>query len=164
MSHQRSIEILSFARLKFNRAEEAFKKMFRAAGETSKVINKMITEIETVSKHIKLAESKGKVQKIKSKPSKEEKRNSSLLVKQNEKIRIRQIAEARKKAERNQFINADELRPIEAKRKEKVFETRVIDTSDCTPLRLDKNTVVYIKPGVDPEEVRRKFRERNNEF
>jgi hypothetical protein len=43
----------------------------------------------------------------------------------------------------------------------KKLANRVINTAELIPVRLDKNTVIYIKPGRDPEAIKLKFKNRS---
>ena len=91
-----------------------------------------------------------------------------------ERLRIRNM-EAAMKAEltrRNKIKSSEEVKNrrankerfrIEQERMEKSkLPDRVIDTSKLIPLRLDAKTVIYIKPGVDPDKVKEKFMHRND--
>lgn len=78
------------------------------------------------------------------KPSAEEKAKADMLVK----IKREQ---AKLEAKRNK-----ERERIERENKS-VMPTRIIDESMLIPLRIDARTVVYIKPGADPEVIRNKF-------
>lgn len=77
------------------------------------------------------------------------------------KLRIRQQENAREN-ERKQQRLAIATQKNEARRKKELekkpkFNTRSIDYSQMTSIRIDAKTTIYAKPGEDPEEVRKRY-------
>lgn len=62
----------------------------------------------------------------------------------------------------------EEKKPVQMARKikvvEKVFKTRNPMSQDMISVRIDKKTVIMVKPGTDIEAIREKYRERDPTF
>lgn len=71
----------------------------------------------------------------------------------------RQIRQKRKESEIQMRMNKNERMKAESKLREKakVLATRQQDLSGMRTLRIDHKTIVYIKPGQDPEKVRKQY-------
>jgi hypothetical protein len=71
-------------------------------------------------------------------------------------------AASRKKAQKVAKARKEAFMEERSREAQKVLPARVIDVTQLVPLRIDAKTIIWIKPGVDPEVIRNKFLSRGD--
>jgi len=148
----------------FAKATSAYGAMFRLPPTTNPAIEKLESDFKILNDQLnkaieatanasrKLAQENKPKQRKQSEQQKQKKEALKSARAFEEIKRAQQKLEAKKEKERKRIFYEQE--------KKLVLPTRIIDESELVPVRLDAKTVVYVRPGTDPNEVKKKFRER----
>lgn len=158
-----NLELISRAQnLARNRNHVKALETYKLTKFSGKVVSEVLKKNERIVKVRKAVPIQRKIQR---RVDREEvkRANAQKLAIHRENFKIEKQAEANQRRQQVKVAKArKEQRRIEqALATRNVLPTRIIDTTQLIPLRIDSKTVVYIKPGADPEQVKLRFLNRN---
>lgn len=155
MMTMRKARRMSPAEQRYLQAQLAFNKMSKGHSAAAGQLQQMQEKMAALGAAIKSA--LPEFQKIQSAKKEAERAAAEQIRKKKEAFEVIKRQEEKRKAKA-----AKEAWRIEVEREQRErLPTRKIDIGELQAVRIDAKTTVWVKQGMDPEVVKRKFRERN---